>query len=48
MGFQRLLVLLAGFLLVAVGMVPRVLAAPPSWPTEEGVPVRQWEAQRLH
>ena len=42
MGFQRLLALLAGFLLVAIGMVPRVLAAPPSWPTEEGVPVRQW------
>ena len=42
MGFQRLLLALAGFVFVVGGMAPQVRAAPPSWPTEEGAPVRQW------
>ena len=42
MGFHRLLLALAGFVLVVGGMAPPVRAAPPSWPTEEGAPVRQW------
>jgi pimeloyl-ACP methyl ester carboxylesterase len=42
MRFQRILLALAGFVFVVGGMAPQVRAAPPSWPTEEGVPVRQW------